>query len=168
MRQSGDRLCLLFVVFLGGAAGAFGQVQTEQEEQSAEAGQAADEGGERRAVRRLGDVLSEDSSDDRILELPEIPGAAVPEPENEPEPEPESEPELEEDPATAQLLEELIARANLSLEQGRITEPQGDNAREYFERALRLDPNNAAAIEGLEEVERRLCFTGTGDKIRPC
>lgn len=158
MRQSGDRLCLLFVVFLGGVAGAFGQVQTEQEEQPAAAGQAAEERGERRGVRRLGDVLSEGSSDDRIPELPAIPGASV----SEPEPEPE------EDPTTTQLLEKLIARANQALEQGRITEPQGDNAREYFERALRLNPKSAAAIEGLEEVERRVCFTGMGDKIRPC
>lgn len=156
MRRSGDRLCLLFVVFLGGVAGAFGQVQTEQNEQPAGAGQAAEERGERRAVRRLGDVLSESNGEELIPAIPEKPGAAVPEP------------EPERAPSTQALIDDLITQANLALRHGHITEPQGDNAREYFEQVLRIDPENAAAIEGIEEVERRLCFTGKGDKIRPC
>ena len=55
----------------------------------------------------------------------------------------------------ATQLEGLIARAEESLRADRLTTPLGNNAMEYFQRVLALDPGNARAAAGVEAVAER-------------
>jgi TonB family protein len=48
-----------------------------------------------------------------------------------------------------QRVDDVIAQANARLEEGKLTAPSNDNARYYFELALRNDPGNTAASQGL-------------------
>lgn len=51
---------------------------------------------------------------------------------------------------------ELLAQAELRLAADKLDEPELDNARYFFNEVLTLDPANAAAKEGLEQVRQRL------------
>jgi TonB family protein len=55
-----------------------------------------------------------------------------------------------------QRVDEVLVQANASLEQGNLIAPSNDNARYYFELALRRDPNNTAARQGLVVVASKL------------
>jgi TonB family protein len=57
---------------------------------------------------------------------------------------------------TTQRIDEVLARANQRLDEGRLIAPSNDNARYYFELALSNDPGNPAALQGLEVVASRL------------
>ena len=53
-------------------------------------------------------------------------------------------------------VDDVIAQANARLEEGKLIAPSNDNARYYFELALRNNPGNAAARQGLGVVASRL------------
>jgi TonB family protein len=53
-------------------------------------------------------------------------------------------------------VDEVLARANQRLDQGRLIAPSNDNARYYFELALSNDPGNTAASQGLVVVASKL------------
>jgi TonB family protein len=55
-----------------------------------------------------------------------------------------------------QRVDDIIAQANARLEDGKLTSPSNDNARYYFELALRNNPGNTAASQGLVVVASRL------------
>ena len=57
---------------------------------------------------------------------------------------------------TTQRIDDVLARANQRLDEGRLIAPSNDNARYYFELALSNDPGNPAALQGLEVVASRL------------
>jgi TonB family protein len=57
---------------------------------------------------------------------------------------------------TTQRIDEVLARANQRLDEGRLIAPSNDNARYYYELALSNDPGNPAALQGLEVVASRL------------
>lgn len=51
-------------------------------------------------------------------------------------------------------IDALLAQAENALQDGRRTAPPGDNALAYYQRVLRLDPDNEAARQGTERVGR--------------
>ena len=53
-------------------------------------------------------------------------------------------------------VDEVLAQANARLDAGRLIAPSNDNARYYFEMALNIDPDNAAARQGLVVVANSL------------
>ena len=58
-----------------------------------------------------------------------------------------------------QRVDEVLALANLRLDEGALTSPANDNARYYFPLALSNDAENAAAMHNAEmgqNVRRRL------------
>jgi len=60
------------------------------------------------------------------------------------------------DARSAQRVDEVLAKANSRLEDGKLTSPSNDNARYYFELALSNDPANTAAHQGLSMVAGKL------------
>jgi len=77
------------------------------------------------------------------------PAATAPVAEASPAPAPVAEPSpaVAPDPVSAQL---ALARA--AFDAGRYTEPAGDNALQHYREVLRIDPDNAAAREGVHNV----------------
>ena len=55
-----------------------------------------------------------------------------------------------------QQVDEVLSQANARLEEGNLIAPSNDNARYYYERALSIDPGNAAAEQGLTVVASKL------------
>jgi TonB family protein len=55
-----------------------------------------------------------------------------------------------------QRVDDVIAQANARLEEGNLIAPSNDNARYFFELALRNDPGNTAASQGLVVVASKL------------
>jgi len=55
-----------------------------------------------------------------------------------------------------QRVDDVIAQANASLEEGKLIAPSNDNARYYFELALSNDPGNTAASQGLVVIASKL------------
>jgi len=55
----------------------------------------------------------------------------------------------------AARIESLSARAEAAVRDERLTQPPQDNALAYYRQLLRLDPGNAAATQGLEQIGRR-------------
>jgi serine/threonine protein kinase len=60
------------------------------------------------------------------------------------------------DPALQEKVDRLLQVAEVHMEVGRLTEPQGSNAYEAFKLVLEIDPNNRQAAEGLRRIEQRL------------
>jgi TonB family protein len=59
-------------------------------------------------------------------------------------------------PAAATPAEQLAALAVQRMDDGHLTEPDGDNARFYVQEALRVDPDNGAAREAEQALAQRL------------
>ena len=57
---------------------------------------------------------------------------------------------------SAQRIDDVLAKANKRLEDGKLTAPSNDNARYYFELALSNDPANTAARQGLNVIASKL------------
>lgn len=55
-----------------------------------------------------------------------------------------------------QRIDDVLAKANARLDEGKLTAPSNDNARYYYELALSNDPGNVAAAQGLGVVASRL------------
>ncbi len=55
-----------------------------------------------------------------------------------------------------QRVDDVLAKANARLDEGKLTSPSNDNARYYYELALSNDPGNTAAIQGLSVVASKL------------
>ncbi|MDH3532158.1 MAG: energy transducer TonB, partial [Gammaproteobacteria bacterium] len=55
-----------------------------------------------------------------------------------------------------QQIDDVLAKANTRLDEGQLIAPTNDNARYYYELALRSDPDNAAARQGLVAVASKL------------
>lgn len=62
---------------------------------------------------------------------------------------------------TEAAVNRVLSAGNLALKEGRLIEPEGDNAYDYFVRALSIDLNNGSARGGIEEVRSRLLRSGT-------
>jgi serine/threonine protein kinase len=60
------------------------------------------------------------------------------------------------DPALQEKVDRLLQVAEVHMEVGRLTEPQGSNAYEAFKLVLEIDPDNRQAAEGLRRIEQRL------------
>jgi len=62
------------------------------------------------------------------------------------------------DPAVvrAQTIERKLAAASAAIRAGRIDQPPGDCAWFYYQAVLDLDPENAAALDGLQNVQKAL------------
>jgi len=58
--------------------------------------------------------------------------------------------------AAATSAEQLAVLAALRMDEGHLTEPDGDNARFYVQEALRVDPDNSAAREAEQALAQRL------------
>lgn len=56
---------------------------------------------------------------------------------------------------TEREIRQLLARANQSMEAGRYTAPEGDNARYFYRQALLLDSDNREAIRGLQAADEK-------------
>ena len=56
----------------------------------------------------------------------------------------------------AAQIDELLVQAETRLKEDKLDEPELDNARYFFNEILTLDPDNSAALEGLEKVRQRL------------
>jgi|GEM_PF-5650709 len=54
-----------------------------------------------------------------------------------------------------ELIEKLLVRAERDMKAHRLTTPEGNNARDKYERILALDPGNQEAREGLEAIVRK-------------
>lgn len=52
-------------------------------------------------------------------------------------------------------IEIYLAQAEKRLAEGKLTGPSNDNAEYLFQQALRIDPNNAVALAGLQEIEKQ-------------
>jgi serine/threonine-protein kinase PpkA len=70
-------------------------------------------------------------------------------------------------------IRQLLHTGRQRLQQDRLTTPEGDNAHEFFRQALRLDPENPAARQGLIDVAERYAVLaeaalqrGKKDKVR--
>jgi predicted Ser/Thr protein kinase len=59
-------------------------------------------------------------------------------------------------PALQEKVDRLLQVAEVHMEVGRLTQPQGSNAYEAFKLVLEIDPNNRQAAEGLRRIEQRL------------
>ena len=55
-----------------------------------------------------------------------------------------------------QRVDDVLAKANARLDEGKLTAPSNDNARYYFELALSNDPGNSAARQGLNVIASKL------------
>jgi formylglycine-generating enzyme required for sulfatase activity len=55
-----------------------------------------------------------------------------------------------------QQLQDNLAAARQALEEGRIDQPEQDSAWTWYREALDLDPQNAEALAGLDEVQKRM------------
>ncbi|HEU4654803.1 MAG TPA: TonB family protein [Steroidobacteraceae bacterium] len=55
-------------------------------------------------------------------------------------------------PTTQDQVADYLARANIALATGRLAEPKGDNALEFYQRVLRLQPNNRDARAGIQRT----------------
>ena len=55
-----------------------------------------------------------------------------------------------------QRVDDVLAKANARLDEGKLTAPSNDNARYYYELALSNDPGNTAAQQGLTVVASKL------------
>lgn len=60
-----------------------------------------------------------------------------------------------EEPSNDSRLRQLLHKGRQNLQQDRLTTPAGDNAHEFFRQALRLDPENPDARQGLIDVAER-------------
>jgi tetratricopeptide (TPR) repeat protein len=49
----------------------------------------------------------------------------------------------------------LLGRAHQSLERDSLTVPSRDNAYDYYNKVLALDPGNRAALDGIDRIARR-------------
>ncbi|MEJ8568526.1 SUMF1/EgtB/PvdO family nonheme iron enzyme [Elongatibacter sediminis] len=58
--------------------------------------------------------------------------------------------------AQARAVDDLLAAGRGALERGDISQPEGESAWDYYRRALDADPGNAAAAEGLADVEQAM------------
>lgn len=66
-------------------------------------------------------------------------------------PEPELGPE-------ATVIQQLLHQANVGLNSLRLTEPEKDSAYYYYGQVLAIDPNNRAALDGLNEIANRYAW----------
>jgi TonB family protein len=57
---------------------------------------------------------------------------------------------------SAQRVDDVLAKATMRLDEGKLTAPSNDNARYFFELALSNDPGNAAARQGLNVIASKL------------
>jgi len=55
-------------------------------------------------------------------------------------------------PSVEEQVAQKLARANIAYATGRLTEPRGDNALQYFSDVLALQPNQPEAVTGIERV----------------
>jgi protein TonB len=78
---------------------------------------------------------------------------------------------------SAQRVDDVLAKANARLEEGKLIAPSNDNARYYYDLALSNDPENTAARQGLIAIASKLAlqartqidqgnFDAAGDLIR--
>ncbi|HWK54464.1 MAG TPA: tetratricopeptide repeat protein [Hyphomicrobiales bacterium] len=82
---------------------------------------------------------------------------------------PEPEPEVEAPPPAPdaeyvrvqRMLADLLYSARIAVEDNRLMTPAGNNAYEIYGEVLRLDPGNAVAVQGIEEIARR--YIGLAD-----
>jgi len=58
--------------------------------------------------------------------------------------------------ARQNTIDRTLQQANTALEAGRLTQPPGDNAAEFFARVLELDSGNQAAQAGLEQTHQAI------------
>lgn len=59
---------------------------------------------------------------------------------------------IAQEPTQAQQIQDLLGRAQIAYATGRIAEPRGDNAVEYYREALAIDPKHPEALAGLGRV----------------
>ncbi len=64
------------------------------------------------------------------------------------------------DPALQEKVDRLLLVAEVHMEVGRLTEPQGSNAYEAYKLVLEIDPDNQQATEGLRWIEQQLIQEG--------
>jgi protein TonB len=57
---------------------------------------------------------------------------------------------------SAQRVDDVLAKATMRLDEGKLTAPSNDNARYFFELALSSDPGNTAARQGLNVIASKL------------
>lgn len=57
--------------------------------------------------------------------------------------------------ARREQIAELVEQADTALQDGRLTQPPGDNALGYYRRVLRLEPEHTAALQGVDRVGRQ-------------
>lgn len=55
-------------------------------------------------------------------------------------------------PTQSQQIEDLLGRAQIAYATGRLAEPRGDNALEYYREVLAIDPKHAEATAGIDRV----------------
>lgn len=56
----------------------------------------------------------------------------------------------------SQDMQSLLKKGNAALREGHFTEPPGDNALEYYRKALAIDPHNAEVKKDLEQLATQL------------
>lgn len=59
-------------------------------------------------------------------------------------------------PTIEQQVEDHLARAQIAFASGRLFEPRGDNALEYYRQTLALAPNNPGALAGIDRIGVKL------------
>jgi TonB family protein len=59
-------------------------------------------------------------------------------------------------PTSEQQVADHLARAQIAYASGRLVEPRGDNALEYYRQTLALAPNHADALAGIERIATEL------------
>ena len=64
------------------------------------------------------------------------------------------------DSALQEKVDHLLQVAEVHIEVGRLTEPQGSNAYEAYKMVLEIDPDNRQAAEGLRWIDQRLTQEG--------
>jgi serine/threonine protein kinase len=63
---------------------------------------------------------------------------------------------LQQSSGNLQQVSQLLEKADAALINKQFTKPLNDNAYDYFKRVTELEPNNSAALKGLEQVENKL------------
>ena len=92
----------------------------------------------------------------------------VPEPEPEPEPPPPHSSALDQTPqiSDAQRVEALLSAADQALRDYRLTKPNRDNALEYYNAVLAIDPGNPVAADGHRLIAERYGMLAKGEMHR--
>jgi serine/threonine-protein kinase PpkA len=69
-------------------------------------------------------------------------------------------------PAKAQKIDKLLAAAGHAMKEYRLTQPEGDNALEYYNEVLAIDPANPVAAEGYLRIAERYGALARGEMAK--